>query len=42
MYRPDLSDHYAMVSITSEGKFTKLEDADAIVVRREILATDHV
>jgi hypothetical protein len=42
MYRPDLSDHYAMVSITSGVVFTRLEDADAIDVRREIVATDHV
>ncbi|KAH8197857.1 hypothetical protein TruAng_007956 [Truncatella angustata] len=39
IYRPDLSNHYAMVSITSEGKFSKLEELDAIVVRKEISAT---
>lgn len=44
VYRPDLSDHYAMVSITSEGKFSRLEDVDAsaIVVKKEISATDLV
>lgn len=42
VYRPDLPNHYAMVSITSEGKFSKLEDMDAIVVKREISATNLV
>lgn len=43
-YRPDsyLPGHYTMVSITSEGKFSRLDDLDAIVVRKEISATDLV
>ncbi|KAK9419580.1 putative Integral membrane protein [Seiridium unicorne] len=42
VYRPDLPNHYALVSITSEGKFSRLQDSDAIVVKREISATDVV
>ncbi|KAI1859447.1 hypothetical protein JX265_010450 [Neoarthrinium moseri] len=42
VHRPDIQTHFAMVKITSEGKFSKLADVDSITMKREVSVTDIV